>query len=138
MEHLLETDNFVLKINPRVFEEDIHLPNNAIMEVEVYSDGFSATTSMSIDVKELASFAYDLTEIYKTLSGEAKIEEPYGVHMCLTFSGDGRGHIAVKGFLHKGNRSGNEHTLEFQNEIDQTCLRGFSREVYGAYSKYMK
>lgn len=137
MEHILSAKNFYLNINPKTFEEEVRLSNNTIMEVTVQSDGFSAKASMDIGIKELAKFALDLTHIYETLSGEARIEEPYGMHMYLSFAGDGIGHIAVKGYLYKNNGIGNEQTLEFENDIGQTYLGKFSYGLFNACKKYM-
>ena len=118
--------------------EDITYPTNTIMGVNVYSDGFCASTSMDIDIRELAVFSEKLCQVYDTLSGEARIEEPYGLHMYLQFIGDGKGHISVKGLLHGGNRVGNEHTLEFENSIDQTELRAFCFALRDACNDYFK
>ena len=90
MEYQLNGENFLLIINPKVFEEDIRLPSNTALEVIVQSNGFSAHTAMDIDIKEFAKFALDLHHIYETLSGEARIEEPYGVRMYISFIGNGR------------------------------------------------
>jgi len=137
MEYCLNSENFCLHIKLKVFEEDIRLPANTSMEAAVQSDGFSATAAMDIDIRELAKFAADLSRIYETLSGEARIEEPYGRHLYLSFTGDGRGHIAVKGYLEKGSRAGHIQSLEFENEIDQTYLKGFSRDLFFACEPYM-
>lgn len=136
MEYIIHFEDFFLKIKVKVFLEDIRLSSNTIMEVTVQSDGFSATTTMDIDIKELAKFALDLTHICEILSGEARIEEPYGMHMYLSFIGNGRGHIAVKGYLHKNNCVGNEQILEFENDIDQTGLKKFSYDLFNDCKKY--
>ncbi len=138
MEHSITSKNFCLHIKLNVFEEDFFLPVNTSMEVTAQSDEFFARAMMDIDIRGLAKFAADLSRLYKTLSGEAWIEEPYGTHMYLSFTGDGRGHIAVKGYLEKGNRAGHIQSLEFENEIDQTCLEIFSRGLYHACEPYME
>ncbi len=133
----MKAANFMLSMSPDIFESDLSYPSNTIMKVMVESGGFSANATMDIDVRELARFAFDLTKIYETLSGEARIEEPYGMHMYILFVGNGRVHIAVKGYFHKGNRVGNEQVLEFENDIDQTCLKEFGCDLFSAYGKYM-
>lgn len=138
MEHQLKSDNFSLNIKLQIFKEDIRLPTNTIMEIEVLSDGFSANAAMDIDIKEFARFALDLSHVYETMSGEARIEEPYGMHMYLLFIGNGKGHIAIKGYLHKGNRIGNEHILKFENDIDQTSLSSFCYDLLSNYKKYLQ
>ncbi len=138
MEHLICTETFILRFKLRIFEEDIHLPSNTMLEVFVKSNGFSGCSTMDIDIKEFAEFSSDLNRIYETLSGEARVEEPYGVHMYISFQGDGRGHIAVKGYLHSGDGIGNEHSLEFENCIDQTCLKDLCQDLQTSYSKYAR
>lgn len=138
MEYQLKSENFLLTINPKVFEEDIYLPSNTILEVTIQSDGFSAHTTMDIDIKEFSKFALDLTHLYETLSGEARIEEPYGLHMYMLFVGNGNGHIAIKGYLHKETRIGNEQNLEFENDIDQTYLKNFCYALLNDYKKYLQ
>ena len=136
MKHILKTDNFEISMDLKIFESDISYPTNTIMKVVVQSDDFSAGTSMDIDIKEFAQFVSNLVNIYETLSGEAIIEEPYGVKMYISFSGNGRGHISVKGYLHSSN-NGYEQQMEFENDIDQTYLRNFCYELNNSYEKYL-
>ena len=136
MKHILKTDNFEMSMDLEIFESDISYPTNTIMKAAVQSDEFSASTSMDIDIKEFAQFVFDLVNIYETLSGEAIIEEPYGVKMYISFSGNGRGHISVKGYLHSSN-NGYEQQMEFENDIDQTYLRKFCYELNNSYEKYL-
>lgn len=136
MKHILKSEKFVLNIVPEIFEGDIKYSSNTIMEIKVQSDGFSANTTMDIDIKQFAKFSADLCGIYETLSGEARIEEPYGMHMYLCFAGNGRGHITIKGYLHKGDGTGNQ-SLEFENDIDQTYLKEFCYDLKNSYSKYL-
>ncbi len=132
MNFLLRTEDLSLSLSIRVFESDIQYSTNTIMDVEVESNGFTAKTSMDIDIKEFAKFASDLYDIYISLNGEAKIIEPYGEHMYITFRGDTRGHIQVNGFLcNRGN------VLKFENIFDQTYLLEFCHELKKAYKKYL-
>ena len=132
MRFTLRTDRFYISLSLRVFESDIQYPSNTIMDVEVESDGFSGKASMDIDVKELAIFAIKLCEIFERLDGEARIEEPYGEKMYISFHGDRRGHINVSGKLCNMRQS-----LNFENEFDQTYLQVFARELKQAYTKYL-
>lgn len=56
--------------------------------------------------------------------------------MYISFSGNGRGHISVKGYLHSSN-NGYEQQMEFENDIDQTYLRNFCYELNNSYEKYL-
>lgn len=132
MEYILKTESFELSIKLKVFEDDIKYPNNTIMSIKVESNGFCANTNMDINIKDFAKFTVDLYKIYETLSGEAKIEEPYGMHMYLYFKGNGRGHISIKGYLTNCGQS-----LEFENNIEQTCLQEFCYNLKQIYCKYL-
>lgn len=131
MEHTLQSDNFTLKITPKIFEPDIMYPSNTIMAVEIISTCYFCKASMDIDVKKLAEFADSLCEIYESLIGEARIEEPYGKQMFISFTGDGKGHIAIEGYL-----TDNCFSLEFSDSTDQTYLKEFCYGLKKSYSKY--
>lgn len=137
MKHILETENFFVCIEPEIFEADLSLPTNTLLKTDVRSNGFAASTTMDIDIKDLARLGRDLCRIYDTLQGNAQLEESYGQHMYISFIGNNRGHISIKGRLHKGNRSGLEQVLEFENDIDQTSLRPFYLELLDNYGKYL-
>ena len=132
MSFTLRTDSFYISLSLNVFESDIQYSSNTIMDVEVESDGFSGKASMDIDVKAFVIFASKLNEIYETLDGEARIEEPYGEKMYISFHGNGRGHINVSGRLCNMRQS-----LNFENEFDQTYLQFFACELIQAYTKYL-
>ena len=132
MSFTLRTDSFCISLNLKIFESDIQYPSNTIMDVEVESEGFSGKASMDIDVKEFAKFAANLYDIYDRLTGEARIAEPYGEQMYISFKGDGRGHIHVNGMLcNIGN------ILKFENVFDQTYLQDFSYTLKTTYEKYL-
>lgn len=138
MDFTMLCGNFKLELCPKVYREDMTHPINTEMAVMVESNGFKGSTAMDIDIKDLTKFAADLCRIYQDLSGEAKIEEPYGVHMFLSFEGDGRGGIAVCGYLRGADCSGNENSLTFHDRIDQTALNPFCFALQNACSEYMK
>ena len=48
---LLEAENFNLSLDFQVFESDIAYPSNTILSICVSSSGFSASTTMDIDIK---------------------------------------------------------------------------------------
>ena len=134
-EHILNTENFRLSISLNIFESDIEYSSNTIMTVSVTNDGFSAKADMDIDIKEFAEFANELSVIYESLSGTAKIKEPYGHQKFITFSADKTGYITVKGFLCDDLKN---NELRFENNFDQTYLKPFSQQLCSAYSKYIQ
>lgn len=137
MKHILETEDFFVCIEPEIFEANINLPTNTLLKINVRSDGFAASTTMDIDIKDLARLGRDLCRIYDTLQGNTRLVEPYGQHMYISFVGNNSGHISIKGCLHKGNRIGLEQVLEFENDVDQTCLRSFYLELLDNYERFL-
>ncbi len=120
---LLESESFSLSLDFEVFESDISYPSNTILTVSVSSAGFSASTTMDIDIKDIPTFYYELQKVYDSLKGEAKIQEPYGNQRYILFSGDKKGHILVSGVLNSNGANGFWQELKFENCIDQTFFR---------------
>lgn len=63
MKHIIETENFFVCIEPEIFEADINLSTNTILKIDVKSNGFTASTTMDIDIKDLAKLGKDLCQI---------------------------------------------------------------------------
>ena len=138
MKFVLFSEGFQLELCPQIFMEDMAYPNNTRLAVTVQSHGFAGNAAMDIGIKDFCKFAEDLCQIYHTLSGEAVIEEPYGLHMYLYFKGDGKGHIFVRGYLHQRNGTGNENSMRFENSIDQTELKDFCFSLKNACRQYIQ
>ena len=132
----LKTEHFFLEFNPELHQDDFLYAVNTSLSIKVISYGFSAESIMDIDVRKLANFTVQLNELYETLEGSARLEEPYGGHGYIEFMACGRGHIAVKGNIHNGNAYGYEQELSFENEIEQTCLKSFAKGLYANYKRY--
>ena len=138
MEHLLRAEDFEMKLNLKVFRSDLTYPCNTSMKVSVQSGNFSGSASMDIDIREFAEFAADLCRLYEKLSGSARIEEPYGVHMYLSFQGDGKGHMDVRGELYQTDSAGMEQELRFANRFVQTYLKCFCYDLKRSYERYLE
>lgn len=134
-EHILESDNFCLRLSLNVFESDIEYPVNTNMTVVVKCSGFSANSDMDIDIKKFAEFSNKLMTVYRDVEGEAEIKEPYGYEKYITFTADRTGHIVVKGYLCDDSRS---NELRFETVFDQTYLKDFTEELAMTYSRYTK
>ena len=102
---VLEGENFKLSLTFQVFESDIAYQINTIISVFVLSAGFSAYTSMDVDIKKISEFCNELNKLYSTLKGSTKILEPFG-KQSICFSGDGLGHIHISGTLHSNSADG--------------------------------
>jgi hypothetical protein len=98
------------------------------LSVCVSSSGFSAATTMDIDIKAVCNFCNELENVYNTLKGSTKIQEAYGKQYIL-FSGDGLGHITVSGFLDSQGANGFWQELKFENCIDQTYFPSFLKRL---------
>ena len=121
---ILESEQFSLSLDFQVFESDIKYPSNTILSVCVSSSGFSAATTMDIDIKAVYNFCNELENVYNTLKGSTKIQEAYG-KQCILFSGDGLGHIMISDFLDSQGTNGFWQELKFENCIDQTYFPSF-------------
>ena len=134
---LLECENFSLSLDFQVFESDISYPSNTILSVSVSSEGFSASTTMDIDIKDIQTFCNELQKTYDSLKGEARIQEPYG-NQHILFTGDKKGYIFVSGMLNSNGANGFWQELKFENCLDQTFMPQFLRKLTALSSKYTK
>jgi len=132
----LETENFLLELKPKVHQDDLIFPVNTDLNVKVFSYGFSAESVMDIDIRKLADFAVQIHELYETLKGSVKLEEPYGFQCYIEFTASCGGHIKITGNIHNGKAYGYEQELTFENEIDQTYLKSFATKLFADYAKY--
>ena len=135
---LLESESFSLSLGFDVFESDISYPFNTVLTVSVSSAGFSASTKMDIDIKDIPTFYYELQKVYDSLKGEAKIQEPYGNRQYILFSGDKKGHILVSGVLNSNGAEGFWQELKFENCIDQTFFPQFLKKLSAFSNQYRK
>lgn len=124
----LKTDNFLLEIDLKFFEEDINIPVNSILYIKINSDNFGAITTMDIDIKMFRKFAKELFNVYTALQGQAELREAYGNNFIM-FEAKSNGHIYVKGRVSNLCRNGHEQELKFENKFDQTYLKDFVNDI---------
>ena len=136
-EFILQSLTFKLSLDFNVFKSDIAYPSNTILSVSVSSAGFSASTTMDVDIKEIAKFCDELEQLYSSLKGSTKICEPFGNRQYICFSGDGRGHILISGILNSNGLNGFWQELKFENSVDQTCLPSFLDELTAYVSQFL-
>ena len=132
----LETENFSLELLPGIHQDNFPYPKANSLQVKVSSLGFSAHSIMDIDDIALSDFAVNLNELYETLSGSVRLEEPYSMHCFLEFTAVTDGHIRIKGRIHNKKGIGYGHELIFENEVDQTYLGGFAKTLFADFGKY--
>jgi hypothetical protein len=90
------------------------------VEVWVGVGLFEGAATVSLLFRELTPFERELTALYETLAGTAKLDTLEG-QIGLILKGDGKGHVAVAG--HLGDRAGDPAAkLTFDITIDQTFI----------------
>lgn len=134
----IESDTFILEFFPEIHEQDFAYPVNVYLGVKVSSYGYSADTFMDVGVQGIAEFALQLKGLYETLSGEARLEEPYSVHNYIEFVVKTSGHIKVMGRLNNKSAFGYTQEIYFENEIDQTYLRDFVSQLFADFGRYVE
>lgn len=129
MDHYkLAAGSFSLVLEVIAFEGDINIPENAVLNIKIESDNFTAAATMDIDIKAFRVFAGELQKVYDSLRGTAVLKETYGRNHII-FEALPNGHICVKGIINNYCRNGHEQELKFENEFDQSYLKGFVREI---------
>lgn len=131
----IEADTFLLELFPEIHEQDFIYPVNVTLGVKVSSYGYLADTFMDVGVQGIAEFALQLKALYETLTGDARLEEPYSVHNYIEFIAETGGHIRVTGRLNNS-AFGCAQKITFENEIDQTYLKTFVKQLLADFSKY--
>ena len=94
--------------------------------MDVVAGAFSGSLIVDCYEKPYRRFHEQLTALYQTLSGEARLGPSYE-NLVIVFSGDGKGHIAVRVIVYA------DHSrpirLEFCIFLDQTDLPRIIRQV---------
>ncbi|MCQ2975492.1 MAG: hypothetical protein MJ211_11885 [Bacteroidales bacterium] len=121
----LKTENFCLEITP-IFDSIL---------VKVYCDDFSGHTVFDTEDFLVADFILQIKDMYKNLSGSAKIQDLYQTDSYIKFTTNEIGHITVKGEIIYNNQR-NTQQLTFETDFDQTYLRDFVDALVADYSKY--
>jgi len=80
---------------------------------------------------ELSRFARELRILHEQLNGEA-ILAPLESNLELSFAGDGKGHVEVKGTARNNFHSGTK--LSFRLDLDQTYLSAIAKALADADS----
>jgi hypothetical protein len=98
--------------------------------IDVMAGPFRGSLLASCYAKPYRRFHEELSTLHETLLGEARLGPSYE-NLEVDFSGDGRGHIAVKVTVHA------DHVrpirLEYRIYLDQTQLPKIIRQVEQAF-----
>jgi hypothetical protein len=88
-------------------------------EIEVRCDGWRGKIEASFMQGELSRFGEEVGKLYQHLDRTATLE-PLEPNLTLSFSGDGKGHVAVVGVARNEFHTGTH--LTFKISLDQTQL----------------
>lgn len=100
--------------------------------INFHISAFNGEFECRLRAEEFQTFYDDVCKLDETLIGIAEfstMEE----QVELVLEGDGKGHVAVKGFLMDPRR---ENRLEYRFNIDQTYLEGLRRELHRLVEHY--
>jgi hypothetical protein len=100
-------------------------------EVEIRCDGWHGKFLASFMQGELSRFARELQILHEQLSGKA-ILAPLEPNLELSFTGDGKGHVEVKGIARNNFHTGTK--LSFRLDLDQTYLLAIAKALADADS----
>ena len=64
--YILKTNDFTLEFELKVFDKDVNIPTNSILNIKINSDNFGAITTMDIDIKMFQKFAKELFDVYRS------------------------------------------------------------------------
>ena len=62
--YILKTNDFTLEFELKVFDKDVNIPTNSILNIKINSDNFGAITTMDIDIKMFQKFLIGNIVIY--------------------------------------------------------------------------
>jgi hypothetical protein len=94
--------------------------------IAVHCDGWYGQFKASFMRGELSRLAQDVRALYQRLDGEAVLD-PVEPNLVLSLTGDGKGHVRVRGTAQNRLSSGTHLSFEFQ--IDQTYLPAISKSL---------
>jgi hypothetical protein len=108
----------------RVFEPRLDGWRRA--DIELRCDGLTGNLKWSLMKGELSRLAEEIRRLHRDLRGTATLE-PLEPNIGLTFTGDGKGHIGVRGIARNNFVSRTE--LRFDFTIDQTYLKEIANSL---------
>lgn len=135
MLYQIESEYFFLEMEPRVFEDELDYANNSDITIAVSSYNYSAKGKIETSARDIYAFATELKKVYDTLTGIARLQEPYGFKNYIEFKALPKGHIAVSGRI-VDTTGCFVQEIKFENEIDQTYLRSFAFSLVKDFEKY--
>jgi hypothetical protein len=107
--------------------------NWLVVQIDIQAGGFRGKANASIMTDGLARFLSQLRPLYDTLSGAAEfttLEEQLHLHL----SGDGKGHVELKGEVMDAAGIGN--ALQFHLQFDQSQLAESIRQLEEVTSSF--
>ena len=112
---------------------DYHDDNWVSVEVAIHCGSFQGKYSASFQIGELEAFHRQLVVLYEHLNGVAEFNTLEG-QLSLEATGDGIGHIAIRGKAR--DQAGTGNSLLFEIHIDQTQLQDSVRSLADILASY--
>jgi hypothetical protein len=94
--------------------------------VKIKVNGFEGHINSYFETQDIGVFQKQLSSLYDTLRGVAELKPTEG-QFGFSLTGDGQGHIEVKGYAYSQASYGS--CLEFEFNIDQTHLPKFISSI---------
>ena len=114
----------IRRSHPGLFD---HVDGNWIdCELEIAAGGFRGHFRADMRAEEFAGFLTEVLALNRTLEGAAALTTMEG-QLAVSLTGDGEGHIHVRGTAVDETGTGNR--LEFRFEIDQTYLQPIAQSL---------
>ena len=95
-------------------------------ELEIVAGGFRGNFAADLRSEEFHTFLDEVEGLSRTLQGSASFATREG-QIALSLSGDGNGHVRVRGEAIDVAGTGNR--LQFGFDVDQTCLPAICRSL---------
>jgi hypothetical protein len=103
------------------------------VEIRVCAGGFRGKTSAAIITSELTKFLSELRPLYETLNGSAEFAT-MEQQLSLRLTGDGKGHIELRGEI--ADQPGVGNRLHFALQFDQSQVGASIRELERVISEF--
>jgi hypothetical protein len=102
-------------------------------EVKIAAGAFRAAFRADLRAEELQSFRDEIDALVQSVEGAASFSTMEG-QIAMTFSGDVKGHVRVRGEAR--DMPGGDNLLEFAFEIDQTYLKAICLSLDATISAF--
>ena len=134
--HRIETDLFQLEFSAKNYSPDARESENAVLDLRVFSDDFSAVASWMMDLSQFATFAKALSDMSENKSGCAELRDSHNGDNFIHFECADNGRVKVTGKIANTGNSGFTQSLSFENEFDAKKLPVLAAQLCEGYKGF--